>query len=399
VEADSGSKEHELSIKVADRVSSLPAYVFARLDRRTRELAAQGKDVIRLDIGSPDLPPPDWIVESMCRSAWDPSHHGYGGFYGTPELRRAMSTYYERRFGVVLDPEKQVTPLIGSKEGIVNIALAFVDPGQVVLVPDPGYPTYSLGTLLASGVPFRVPLLAENGFLPDLESIPHDVAESAQILWLNYPNNPTGATATLDFFEKAVLFARQHDLLICHDNPYCDITFDGYLAPSLLQVPGAIDLALEFNSLSKTYNMAGWRVGMAVGNALAVEALARTKTNIDSGIFRAIQDAAVMALTGDQSWLEARNDIYRERRDLILDALDQVGVHAAKPVASLYVWAGIPQGFRSEEFATRLLEEAGVSVTPGTAFGLGGEGYVRISLGMSTERIREAADRLKRLSL
>jgi LL-diaminopimelate aminotransferase len=388
-----------LSIKLADRVSNLPPYVFARLGRRIQELTAQGHDVIRLDIGSPDLPPPDSIVEVMYRSARDPSHHGYGGFYGTPELRRAMSSYYERRFGVVLDPESQVTPLIGSKEGIVNIAFAFVDPGQVVLVPDPGYPTYSLGTLLASGVPFRVPLLAENGFLPDLETIPPDVAESAQILWVNYPNNPTGATATLEFFEQAVAFARQYDVLICHDNPYCDITFDGYVAPSLLQVPGAMDVAVEFNSLSKTYNMAGWRVGMAVGNAMAVEALARTKTNIDSGIFRPIQDAAVLALSGDQSWLQERNEIYRQRRDLILAALAELGIHAAKPLASLYVWAGTPSGFSSEAFARRLLEEASISITPGTAFGPGGEGYVRISLGMSTERIREATDRMKRLSL
>jgi LL-diaminopimelate aminotransferase len=388
-----------LSIKLADRVSNLPPYVFARLGRRIRELATQGNDVIRLDIGSPDLPPPDSIVEAMYRSARDPSHHGYGGFYGTPELRRAMSSYYERRFGVALDPESQVTPLIGSKEGIVNIAFAFVDPGQVVLVPDPGYPTYSLGTLLAGGVPFRVPLLAQNGFLPDLGSIPPDVAESAQILWVNYPNNPTGAAATLEFFEQVVAFARQYDLLICHDNPYCDITFDGYVAPSLLQVPGAMDVALEFNSLSKTYNMAGWRVGMAVGNAMAVEALARTKTNIDSGIFRPIQDAAVLALSGDQSWLQERNDIYRERRDLILAALADLGVHAAKPVASLYIWASTPVGYSSQEFAARLLEEAGVSITPGTAFGPGGEGYVRISLGMSTERIREATDRMKRLGL
>jgi LL-diaminopimelate aminotransferase len=388
-----------LSIKLADRVSNLPPYVFARLGRRIQELAMQGNDVIRLDIGSPDLPPPDSIVEAMYRSARDPSHHGYGGFYGTPELRRAMSSYYERRFGVVLDPESQVTPLIGSKEGIFNIALAFVNPGQVVLIPDPGYPTYSLGTLLAGGVPFRVPLLAENGFLPDLESIPHDVAESAQILWVNYPNNPTGATATLEFFEHVVAFARQYDLLICHDNPYCDITFDGYVAPSLLQVPGSVDVALEFNSLSKTYNMAGWRAGMAVGNATAVEALARTKTNIDSGIFRPIQDAAVLALSGDQSWLQERNDIYRERRDLILAGLAEIGIHAAKPVASLYVWASTPAGYSSEAFATQLLEEAGISITPGTAFGPCGEGYVRISLGMSTERIREATDRMKRLSL
>ncbi len=384
-------------MKVADRISNLPPYVFARLGERIRELAAQGRDIIRLDIGSPDLPPPDLVIEALCRSVRDPSRHGYGGFYGTPELRRAMAAYYERRFGVKLDPNKEVAALIGSKEGIANMALAFVAPGEVVLVPDPGYPTYTLGTLLAGGVPYRVPLLAENGYLPDLEAIPADVARTAKILWLNYPNNPTGATAPLEFFERAVHFARQHDLLVCHDNPYCDITFDGYVAPSLLQVPGAREVALEFNSLSKTYNMAGWRVGMAVGNALAVEALARTKTNIDSGIFLPIQDAAAVALSSDQSWLTERNEIYRQRRDLILAALQAVGIEADRPMAGLYVWARVPAGYTSGEFATRLLEEAGISVTPGAAFGQYGEGYIRLSLGMDTDRIREAMDRLRRL--
>jgi LL-diaminopimelate aminotransferase len=386
-------------MQVADRIENLPPYVFAKLGRQIRELTAQGKDIIRLDIGSPDLPPPDWITEAMCRSAHDPGHHGYAGFYGTPELRQAVAVYYRRRFGVELDPEKEVVPLIGSKEGIFNIALAYVNPGEPVLIPDPGYPTYTLGTLLAGGVPFRVPLLAHGGFLPNLEAIPPDVAHAAKILWLNYPNNPTGAVAPLEFFESAVAFAHRYDLLLCHDNPYCDVTFGDYVAPSLLQVPGAKDVSLEFNSLSKTYNMAGWRVGMAVGNRAAVDALGRTKTNIDSGIFRAIQDAAVLALTGDQTWLQDRNEIYCERRDLILAALPEVGMQAGTPVASLYIWARIPAGHNSADFAGRLLQEAGISITPGTAFGPGGEGYVRISLGMSTERVREAMERLKRVSL
>jgi LL-diaminopimelate aminotransferase len=382
-------------MKVADRIGNLPPYVFAKLGRRIRELTAEGKDIIRLDIGSPDLPPPAFIVEALYHSAQSPSHHGYGGFYGIPELRQAMATYYERRFGVHLDPEREVVPLIGSKEGIVNVTLSFVDPGDLVLCPDPGYPAYTLGTLLASGEPYRVPLLAENGYLPDLDAIPADVARAARILWLNYPNNPTGAVAPMDLFEQAVAFGRKYDVLICHDNPYCDVVFEGYQAPSLLQVPGATDVALEFNSLSKTYNMAGWRVGMAVGNATAVEALARIKTNIDSGIFRAIQDASILALRGDQTWLEARNEIYRQRRDLILSALAEIGMKAARPVASLYVWAQIPAGYTSVELATRLLEEGGVSITPGTVFGHNGEGYVRISLGMDTGRIREALDRIK----
>lgn len=385
-------------MRVADRVGNLPPYVFAKVGSRIKEMLAEGHDIIRLDIGSPDLPPPDFIIEALCDSVWEPTHHSYAGYYGTPELRRAIATYYERRFGVRLDPEKEVTPLIGSKEGIANVALAFVDPGQPVLVPDPGYPTYGLGTLLGGGTPVRVPLLAENEFLPDLELIPRDVARSAKILWLNYPNNPTGAVASLEFFERVVDFARRNELLVCHDNPYCDVVFDGYTAPSLLQVPGAMDVALEFNSLSKTYNMAGWRIGMAVGNAMAVEALARTKTNIDSGVFRPIQDAAVVALTSDQTWLENRNEIYRERRDLILETLRGIGIDAVKPKASLYVWARVPERYDSEEFVKKLLEQAGISVAPGSAFGPHGEGFVRISLGMGTERVREAMERLKRFA-
>ncbi len=383
-------------MRVADRVRNLPPYVFAKLEGRLRELIAQGKDIIRLDIGSPDLPPPGVLIEATYRSMRDPSRHGYGGYYGTVKLREAIAAYYESRFGVVVDPSREVAPLIGSKEGIANAALAFVDPGQPVLVPDPGYPTYGLGTLLAGGVSVPVPLRAEDGYLPNLEAIPRDAAQSAKIFWLNYPNNPTGAVAPLEFFARAVDFCRRHELLLCHDNPYCDITYDGYTAPSLLQVPGAMDVALEFNSLSKTYNMAGWRVGMVVGNAEAVEALARTKTNIDSGIFLPIQDAAAMALTGDQTWLKERNEIYRERRDLILATLREVGMEAETPMASLYVWAGIPEGNDSVGFATRLLEEAGISVAPGTAFGLLGEGYLRFSVGMNTDRVREAMERLKR---
>ncbi|HSJ53262.1 MAG TPA: LL-diaminopimelate aminotransferase [Anaerolineae bacterium] len=386
-------------MKIANRLESLPAYVFARLGERLKELASQGVDVIRLDIGSPDLPPPDAITDALYRSAQNASNHGYGGYYGIPELRRAIATYYQQRFDISLNPDKQVVPLIGSKEGIANIALAFVDPGDTVLVPDPGYPTYSMGTLLAGGTPFCFPLTPEEGFLPDLEAIPSGVAASAKMLWLNYPNNPTGAIAPIEFFEEVVAFARRYDLLICHDNPYCDVTFDGYDAPSLLQVPGAMEVALEFNSLSKTYNMAGWRVGMAVGNPLAVAALARVKTNIDSGMFRAIQEASVLALTGDQGWLTERNEIYRQRRDLILEALPELGMEAETPQASLYIWARVPKGYTSAGLATRVLDEAAVSITPGTAFGDQGEGYVRMSLGMSTERIREALERLKGLGL
>jgi LL-diaminopimelate aminotransferase len=383
-------------MRVADRIDDLPPYVFAALGRRIRELNAQGKDIIRLDIGSPDLPPPDYVVEAMYHSARDVDHHGYGGFAGTPELRSAMAGYYERRFGVELDPDSEVTPLIGSKEGIANAALAFVDPGDLVLVPDPGYPTYRMGTILAGGVPIRVPLTEGNGYLPELESIPVETARAARVLWLSYPNNPTGAIAPLSFLARVVDFARENELLVCHDNPYCDVTFEGYVAPSMLQVPGAKEVVLEFNSLSKTYNMAGWRVGMAVGNPTAVEALGRTKSHIDSGIFRAVQDAAIVALNGDQTWLEERNEVYRKRRDLIVDSLREVGIEADVPRASLYVWAKTPSGYTSEQFTTWLLEDIGISITPGTVYGECGKGYLRISLGRSTERIEEAMERLER---
>ena len=382
-------------MRPADRLNHVPMYVFAALGTRIRELQAQGLDVIRLDIGSPDMPPPDFVIEALHRSATNPKHHGYAGYFGTPALRQAIADHYARRFGVELDVATEVQPLIGSKEGIANLALGWLDAGDIALVPDPGYPSYRMGTSLAGGETYALPLLAENDFLPDLDAIPDEIASRARLLWLNYPNNPTGAVAPLEFFERAVAFARKHDLLICHDAPYTEISFDGYQAPSLLQVPGAKEVAVEFNSLSKSHNMAGWRVGMAVGNAQAISALLQVKSNIDSGIFRPIQDAAVAALNGDQSWLAERNAIYQMRRDMVLKALKEMGIQAHRPKAGLYIWAETPPGYTSAAFADKLLREAGVSVTPGSAFGQHGEGYLRISLGQDTERIREALDRLK----
>jgi len=382
-------------MKPAQRIANLPPYPFAVLLRRLRELQAQGRDVIRMDMGSPDLPPADFILEALDKSARDPAHHGYAGFIGIPAFRQAVAAYYQHRFGVELDPEGEVLSLIGSKEGIANAHFAFVDPGDVVLVSDPGYPTYSLGAQLAGGVPYPVPLRRELDWLPDLSAIPTEVAKRAKLMWLNYPNNPTGAGASLEFFAEAVAFARQHDLLLCHDAPYCDLTFDSYVAPSILQVPGAKEVALEFNSLSKTYNMAGWRIGMAVGHAAAVKALALVKSNVDSGVFRPIQDAGVAALTGDQSWLAERNQIYQARRDLVWETLQEVGMKAEKPVGGLYLWARTPGGMGSAEFCTRLLEETGISWAPGAFYGAQGEGYVRISLVQPLERSQEAMSRLR----
>jgi LL-diaminopimelate aminotransferase len=384
-----------INMQPAKRLSNLPPYLFARLGQRIAELRAQGVDVIRLDIGSPDMPPDDEIIEALACSARRPDGHGYAGYYGLPTLRQAIADYYARRFGMDLDPEGEVLPLIGSKEGLANLSLAFLDPGDVALVPDPAYPTYELGAYLAGGTTHRFPLLAERDFLPDLAAIPVEVARQAKLLWLNYPNNPTGAVATLEFLAEAVAFAREHELLLCHDAPYCEVTYEGYRPPSLLQVEGAREVAIEFNSFSKTYNMAGWRIGMVVGNRVAIKALSQIKTNVDSGIFTAIQESAVAALTGDQTWLEGRNAIYQERRDIILEGLAVVGIKARKPLATLYVWAEVPEGYSSAEFADKLLTEQGVSFAPGSAYGECGEGYLRISVGMATPRVREAIERLK----
>ncbi len=355
--------------------------------------------MIRLDIGSPDLPPEDDVVEVLYQSARRPDSHGYPGYRGIPELRQVVADYYGRRFGVELDVDTQIVPLIGSKEGIVNLALACLDPGDLVLVPDPGYAPYTMGTLLAGGEVVTFPLLAENDFLPDLDAIPADAADRAVLMWLNYPNNPTGAVAGLDFFARAVDFCREHSILLCHDAPYCDVTYGGYVAPSLLQVPGAEEVAVEFNSLSKTANMAGWRIGMAVGNAETLSALAQVKSNIDSGIFRPLQEAAVRALAADPEWLAARNAIYAERVDVILETLTEVGMAAVRPRAALYVWAKVPAGWTSEGFAQGLLRQTGVAVAPGPFFGAAGEGYVRLSITAPTERVREAMARLSQFVL
>jgi LL-diaminopimelate aminotransferase len=374
----------------------MPPYPFARWAAQLAKARQKGVDVIRLDMGNPDMPPPEEVVEALCQSARLPDKHGYPGYKGTPELRGAMAEYYRRRFGVGLDPETQVVPLIGSKEGIVNLALACLDPGDLALIPDPGYTPYTMGVYLAGAEVYTFPLLAENEFLPDFGAIPGDVANRASLMWLNYPNNPTGATADLGFFAQAVNFARQHDILLCHDVPYCDIAYDGYVPPSLLQVEGAIEVAVELNSLSKTYSMAGWRVGMAVGNAEALSSLARVKTNMDSGVFFPIQEAAVRALSVDPAWVGALNEVYRERMEIIADALNDIGMPFSRPRATLYLWAQVPPGWSSEKFALALLEGTGVSLSPGTFFGPAGEGYVRISVTAPTDRVQEAMERLRR---
>ncbi|MCB9098742.1 MAG: aminotransferase class I/II-fold pyridoxal phosphate-dependent enzyme [Anaerolineales bacterium] len=383
-------------MKPAQRAQHMPPLFFAALSKRIAELRAQGADIITLDAGSPDLPPDPRIIEALKHSADDPTQHGYGGYAGQPYLRRAIIEYYGRRFGVELD-NRELLPLLGSKEGLANIHLAWLDPGDLSLAPDPCYSSYLYAPLLAGGRVETFDLLPERDWLPNLADIPTASAKAARMLWLNYPNNPTGAVATLEFFAEAVDFCRQFDILLCHDAPYADLTYDGYTAPSVLQIPEAKTVAIEFNSLSKTYSLAGWRVGMAVGCAVAIEALAAIKTQIDSGPAKPIQAMAADALIGDQSWLKPRNAIYQARRDLCLATFRRLGLETTYPKGGIYVWFRNPPGYSSLDFHTRLLEEAHVALTPGSIYGRNGEGWTRLSLIGDTARLETALTRINQM--
>ena len=367
-------------MKFARRIENLPPYLFVEISKKIAEKKAKGEEVISFAIGDPDIPTPPHIIEKLCQSAHDPSNHRYPESDSLPELRRAVAEWYQKRFDVSFDPGKEVLPLLGAKEGIAHIAFCFIDPGDVALVPDPGYPVYSIGTMLAGGTSYFLPLKKEKDFLPDLDSIPDGVLKKARLLWMNYPNNPTGAVASLDFFRKVVKFADRHDLLICHDGPYTEVAFDGYQPVSFMQAEGARERGVEFHSFSKSYNMTGWRIGMVVGNATMIGALKTLKSNIDSGIPQAIQYAAIEALTGSQDCISEHNIVYQKRRDLVMETLDRIGLEATAPKASLYIWAKIPAGYTSVEFTADLLEQVGVAVTPGVGYGQNGEGYVRLSL-------------------
>lgn len=379
---------------VAKRLEQIGAYLFADLDRKQEQLKAKGVDVISLSVGDPDLPTPAHIVDALMEGARDPRSHRYPSYVGEKDFRSTVAAWFRKRFGVSLDPDTEVLALIGSKEGLAHLPLATVDPGDVVLVPDPGYPVYRSSTILADGVPHTVPLLREQGFLPDLTAIPQDTARRAKVLFLNYPNNPTAATASMEFLTEAVEFARRHDILLAHDNAYSEITYDGYVAPSILEVDGAKDVAIELHSLSKTYCMTGWRIGFAVGSAAAVGALGRIKTNIDSGIFRAVQRAGVAAMTGPQDGVTERLRIYQARRDRVTKALRSIGWEVPDIKATIYVWLPVPGGMTSAQFTSTVLEKTGVLVTPGTGYGAHGEGYVRLSLTIEDTRLDEALGRL-----
>jgi LL-diaminopimelate aminotransferase len=380
--------------QTAQRMQHLSPHFFAGLGAKINAMQQSGLDIIRLDEGSPDLPPAGGIIQALTRSAAQAGSHAYQPHRGSAALRRAWAHTYQQTHQVSLDPEEEVLPLLGSKEGIFHLQQALIEPGDVVIVPDPGYISYSRGALFAGGQPVSLPLLAENDYLPDFSMISKYTLSRTKILWLNYPNNPTAAQANLAFFEQAVAFAQQHGILLCHDAAYARVTFNGKPAPSLMQIAGARQVAVEFNTLSKSHNMAGWRSAALVGNAQVLKALFTLKTNQDSGHFLPIQEGTIEALTGDQSWVEQRNLVYRRRRDILVQGLRQLGFDVQEPQASLYIWCPTPKGMSSVDFAAQALEQALVSFTPGVVFGLGGEGFVRISITAPESRLEEAIKRL-----
>jgi LL-diaminopimelate aminotransferase len=380
---------------MTERLDRIPPYLFAELERRVEEKRAAGIDVISLGIGDPDTPTPEHIVRAMVEALHDPGTHQYPSNRGRAEFRGAVAEFYLERFEVVLDPETQVIPAIGGKECIFNLNLAFLDEGDVALSADPGYPVYTGGPLLVGAEPVLMPLVPERGFVPDLAAIPEDRLARARLMFLNYPNNPTGAVVPDGFFDEVVAFAREHELLVVHDNAYSELTFDGYVAPSFLATPGAFDVGVEVFSLSKSYNMTGWRCAAIAGNEEAISRYWRLKTNVDSGLFEAIQLAAVEALTGPQENVRQMAALYARRRDAVLGALAGIGIEIEPPKGTIYVWAPVPEGKTSTSFAEEVLERAAVVVSPGSAYGPNGEGFFRISLTIPDERLMEAIERMR----
>jgi LL-diaminopimelate aminotransferase len=383
-------------MKKANRISNVPPYLFAEIDKMRSQLLSRGVKVIDLGVGDPDLPTPKRILKKFHKAVNDPRTHNYPPYEGIKEFRVAVAKWYKKRFNVDLDPEKEVLSLIGSKEGIAHIFLAFVDQGDYALIPDPGYPVYNVATILAGGIPYPLPLLKSNGFLPNLKAIDKEIVKKAKLLFINYPNNPTSAVAGKAFLEEAVDFCRKNNILLCSDLAYSEVSFDGFKPMSVLEIPGAKDIAVEFHSLSKTYNMTGWRIGMAVGSSFAISALSIVKTNIDSGIFKAIQLAGVEALRGPQKEIDKMNKIYAERRNLLIDGLNSLGWKMEYPKATFYVWAPVPGGFTSASFVKHLLERTGVLVVSGSGYGKNGEGYFRVSITADKKKIAEAISRMRK---
>ncbi len=388
-----------MRIEKAERLKRLPPYLFKEIDRQKEEVRAKGTDIIDLGVGDPDLPTPPHIIDALSRAAADPANHRYPSYSGMHAFNETCARWYKRRFDVDLDPDTEVVTLIGSKEGIAHIPLAFINPGDVALAASPAYPVYSIGTQFAGGEPYLMDLRKENAFLPDLRAIPPEVAKKAKMMFINYPNNPTAAVATRDFFESVVAFAEEYGVIVCHDAAYSEMAYDGFQPMSFLEVAGAKSVGMEFHSLSKTYNMTGWRIGFAVGCADVIAGLGQIKSNIDSGAFQAIQFAGIAALEGDQRCVEEMRTTYAERRDLLVDGLRSAGFSVEKPRATFYVWIEVPKGYNSAGLTSRLLTEAGIVTTPGNGFGAAGEGYIRMALTVSRERIREAVERIDAIGL
>ncbi|MEW6068931.1 MAG: LL-diaminopimelate aminotransferase [Nitrospirota bacterium] len=383
----------EISINLASRVKDLPPYLFASIDKMKQKAIEHGADLIDLSIGDPDIPTPSVIVEAMKKSVEKPANHRYPSYEGMLSFRESVAKWYKKRFGVKLDPNTEVLSLIGSKEGIGHIPLAFVNPGDMVLVPSPGYPVYSIGTLFAGGESYFMPLREENNFLPDFNAIPKKVLRKTKLLFLNYPNNPTSAVAPMKFFKEAIRIAKDYNIIVCHDASYTEIYYDREPL-SFMQIPGAKDVGIEFHSLSKTYNMTGWRIGFAVGNKDVLAGLGKVKTNLDSGVFQAIQEAAIVALDMDNNALLSIRNIYRERRDTLYNGLKNLGMHPVKPEATFYIWVKVPPKFNSTSFVTHMVNRASVLATQGNGFGDAGEGYVRFALTAPSHRIQEAVERI-----
>jgi len=383
-------------MKKANRIMNVPPYLFAEVEKKRADMISRGVKVIDLSIGDPDMPTPKRILRKFHRAVNDPKTHNYPPYEGTKEFREAVAKWYKKRFNVELDPNSEVLSLIGSKEGIAHVFLAFIDPGDYALIPDPGYPVYNVATILAGGTPYPVPLLKSNGFIPNLKAIDKEIVKKSKLLFVNYPGNPTAAVAGKEFYAEAVDFCRKNNILLCSDLAYSEVAFDGYRPMSVLEIPGAKDVTIEFHSLSKTYNMTGWRIGMAVGSSYAISALSIIKTNVDSGVFKAIQRAGIEALSGPQKEIDKMNKIYAERRNILVDGLNSLGWKLDRPKASFYIWAPVPGGCTSASFVKHLLEKAGVLVVPGSGYGKNGEGYFRLSITTDKANIREALSRMRK---